>query len=131
RTLATFKDVKTNGSAVGTRTWRQIAKPEAAYDRISSIWRGLALCNPRSVFTITGRKHRTAAMAIFELGDSGLNQLFRIGANAMIGMAFAATASGISAEPSVRKREMTVAAAMPAIEPIANPPSASLNVYQP
>ena len=41
---------------------------------------------------ITGKKQSTAAIAIFENGFSKPNQLFMIGANAMIGIAFAATA---------------------------------------
>ena len=35
------------------------------------------------MFTITGKKQRTAAIAIFENGLSSPNQLFVIGANAM------------------------------------------------
>ena len=53
------------------------------------------------MLTITGRKHSTAAIAIFELGDRGSNQLLKIGAKAMIGIAFAAIAIGMSAAPSV------------------------------
>ena len=49
----------------------------------------------------------------------------------MIGTAFAAIAIGISALPSARKRPTSVATRMPSAEPIAKPPSASLNVYQP
>src|SRR5258706_2227182 len=101
RTLATFNAVKTKGSAVGTRTRRQIASSDAAYERISSIWRGLALWSPRSVFTITGRKQRTAAIAIFEPGVTGLNHASKIGANAMIGIALAAMAIGMIAMPTV------------------------------
>ena len=123
--------MKTYGSAVGTRTRRQISRSLQAYERISSIWRGLALCRPRIVFTITGRKQSTAAIAIFECGESGSNQTSKIGANAMIGTAFAAIAIGINAVPTVLKRPITVAASIPSSEPIAKPPSASLNVYQP
>ena len=54
-TLATLSAVKRKGSAVGTRTRRQMSRSLAAYERISSIWRGLALCRPRGGFTITGR----------------------------------------------------------------------------
>ena len=108
-TLATFSAVKRYGSAVGTRTRRQISSSPAAYDRISSIWRGLALWSPRSVFTSTGRKQRTPAIAIFDVGESGLSQASKIGANAMIGMALAAIATGINAVPSASKRATIVA----------------------
>src|SRR5947209_17851454 len=80
---------------------------------MSSIWRGLALESPRSVFTITGRKQRTAAMAIFECGDTSPNHAPAMGAKAMIGTALAAIAIGISAVPTLRKRPTTVATAMP------------------
>src|SRR5581483_2002589 len=98
---------------------------------MSSICRGFALCSPRSVFTVTGKKQRTAAIAIFDCAVIGLNQAPKIGANAMIGTAFAAMKIGISALPTVRKRLTIVAATIPRPEPIAKPPSASLNVYQP
>ena len=55
--------------------------------------------SPRRVLIIVGKKQRTAAIAIFEKGLSSPNQLFVIGENAMIGTAFAAIASGISAVP--------------------------------
>ncbi len=62
---------------------------------------------------MTGRKQRTPATAIFERGEIGLNQAPKIGAKAMIGIAFAAIAIGISAVPRVRKRPTTVAARIP------------------
>ena len=80
---------------------------------------------PRSVFTITGKKQRMAAIAIFELLLNGENQAFAIGANAMIGTAFAAIAYGISARPRTRNRARSSAATIAAAEPIANPPRAS------
>jgi hypothetical protein len=80
------------------------------------------------VFTITGKKQRTAAIAIFEKGFRSPNQLFVIGAKAMIGTALAATANGISARPTVRNRARTSAKRIPRLEPSANPPAASLKV---
>ena len=130
-TLATLSAVNTKGSAAGTRTRRQISSSEAAYERMSSTWRGLALCRPRIVFTITGRKQGTAEIAIFECGESGLNQTPKIGANATIGTAFAAIATGMKAFPKVRNRPTTSRPSIPSPDPIAKPPSASLNVYQP
>ena len=61
------------------------------------------------MLTITGKKQRTPAIAIFEWGESGSNQTSKIGAKAMIGTAFAAIAIGISAVPSTRKRADDVA----------------------
>ena len=130
-TLATFSAVKMKGRAVGKRTRRQIVRSLAAYERISSIWRGETLVSPRRVLTITGKKQRTPAIAIFELRESGSNHALKIGAKAMIGIALAAIAIGISALPSVRKRPISVATTMPPSEPSAKPPSASSNVYQP
>ena len=62
---------------------------------------------------------------------SGLNQAFVIGANAMIGMAFAAIAYGIRALPTRSQRATTTATRIPAAQPIANPPIASWKVTQP
>ena len=83
------------------------------------------------MLTIVGKKHSTAAIAIFETGLRSPNQLFVIGANAMIGTAFAAIANGISAMPRFRKRARTRAARIPSPDPMTSPPAASLNVYQP
>ena len=84
------------------------------------------------MFTSTGKKQRTAAIAIFELFVSPPpNHWFVIGAKAMIGIAFAATAYGSSAVPSGRQRASTRANRIAIPEPITNPPSASWNVYHP
>src|SRR3954447_3838782 len=104
RTVATFKAEKTSGSAVGARSFQKTAISPAAYERISSSEVGRTLVSPRSVLTITGKKQRTAATAIFEVAASGSNQALKIGANAMIGTALAAIAIGISARPSDAKR---------------------------
>ena len=64
----------------------------AAYERISSIADGDTDVSPRIVFTITGKKQRIAAITIFEVIPVTPNQLFVIGANAMIGTAPAAIA---------------------------------------
>jgi hypothetical protein len=84
--------------------------------------------SPLSVLTMTGKKQSTAAIAIFENGFRSPNQLFVIGANAMIGTALAAIANGISARPAVRNRVSRSAVRMPRLEPSTKPPSASLNV---
>src|ERR687898_498004 len=49
----------------------------------------------------------------------------------MIGTAFAAIAYGMIADARPRQRASTRATAIPAEQPIRNPPTASLNVYQP
>src|SRR5438874_12341050 len=120
-----------NGNAVGTRTRRKISNWPAAYESMSSSARGLTEVRPRSVLTSTGKKHSTAAIAIFELLLRGENQVFVIGAKAMIGIALAAIAYGISALPSRRQRASTRARRIAAAEPTAKPPSASWNVNQP
>src|SRR6478609_8293824 len=112
RTVATFNAENTKGSAVGTRTRRKMSSSLAAYDRIRSIWDGRTEVRPRSVLTITGKKQRTAAVAILGAGESGSNQALKIGEKAMIGIALAAIASGISASPSRRKRASSTAMKM-------------------
>src|SRR3954451_4315236 len=66
RTVATFKPVNRCGSAFGIRTCRKSLARPAAYDRISSTEEGWTEVRPRSVLIITGKKHRRAAIAIFE-----------------------------------------------------------------
>ena len=83
------------------------------------------------MLTSTGKKQRTAAITIFESWFSVPNQLFVIGAKAMIGTAFAAMANGISAVASVRQRASTSAKTIAAPQPITQPPNASWNVNQP
>src|SRR5918911_4260935 len=130
-TLATLSEVKMYGSAVGKRTRRKISSSPAAYERISSIDDGRTEVSPRSVFTSTGKKQSTAAIAIFDDLLSGENHAFVIGAKAMIGTAFAAIAYGRSALPSRRQRASTSATTIARPLPIAKPPSASWNVNQP
>src|SRR5688500_2907074 len=91
-TVAIFKAENTNGSAFGTRTRRKISHSPDAYDRMCSIEPGRTEVSPRSVFTSTGKKQRTAAITIFESGLRMPNQLFVIGAKATIGIALAAIA---------------------------------------
>ena len=59
------------------------------------------------MFTSTGKKQSTPAIAHFECGFSTPNQAFVIGANAMIGTALAATAYGIRASPTRRRSART------------------------
>src|SRR4026207_1 len=91
-TLATFKPEKTNGSEFGIRTRLNVEASLAAYERISSMDSGRTEVRPRSELTSTGKKHRTAAIAILECGENVPNQALVIGAKAMIGTAFAAIA---------------------------------------
>jgi hypothetical protein len=92
RTLETLSAVKTNGNALGMRTRLKISTSPAAYECISSIEDGRTEVRPRRAFTSTGKKQRTAAIAIFENFENGENHASVIGANAMIGIAFAAIA---------------------------------------
>src|SRR3954453_1370100 len=93
-TVATFNAENTNGSAVGTRTRRKMSSSPAAYDRIRATCAGRTDVRPRSVLTKTGKKQRTAAVAIRGAGESGSNHALKIGANAMIGIALAAIGTG-------------------------------------
>src|SRR5437764_5189788 len=131
RTVATFNAAKTNGRAVGTRTRRKMSSSLAAYDRIRSTCAGRTEVSPLRVFTSTGKKHRTPAVAIRGAGESGSNQALKIGENAMIGIALAAIAIGIRAAESRRKRARITANRIPSADPTANPPSASLRVSHP
>ncbi len=110
------------------RTRRKTSRSGAAYERISSIDSGSTDVSPRSVFTSTGKKHRTAAIVIFDQGLRSPNHAFVIGANAMIGTAFAAIMYGISALPNGRQRARTSAATIAAPLPSTKPPTASLSV---
>src|ERR687884_1996782 len=130
-TLATLSEVKMYGSAFGKRTRRKISSSPAAYERISSIDDGRTDVSPRIVFTSTGKKQSTAAIAIFDDLFRGENQAFVIGAKAMIGTALAAIAYGITALRSGFQRASAVPARMARPLPIAKPPSASWKVNQP
>src|ERR671933_1333840 len=130
-TLATLSAVKMYGSAFGKRTRRKISNSPAAYERISSIDDGRTEVSPRIVFTSTGKKQSTAAIAIFDDLLRGENQAFVIGAKAMIGTAFAAIAYGITALRSGAQRASAVPTRIASPQPIAKPPSASWKVNQP
>src|ERR671933_589532 len=130
-TLATLSAVKMYGSAVGKRTRRKISSSPAAYERISSIDDGRTEVSPRIVFTRTGKKQSTAAIAIFDDLFSGENHAFVIGANAMMGIAFAAIAYGITALRRGFQRASTNPTTIASALPIAKPPTASWNVNQP
>ena len=93
---ATLSAVKKYGSAFGMRTLRRTSPSLAAYERISSSDAGSTPDRPRVTLAMTGKNDRTAAIIIFDSGFSRPNQLLNSGANAMIGIAPAATASGSS-----------------------------------
>src|SRR5437763_16978113 len=120
-TVAILSAVKTNGRAVGTRTRRKISIWLAAYECMSSSDSGRTEVRPRRVFTSTGKKQRTAAIAIFELFENGENHASAIGAKAMIGKAFAAIAYGMRATPSLRQRASESAKRLENQYPIAMP----------
>ena len=77
---------------------------------------------------MTGKNTSTAAISAFESGLMSPNQLLISGANAMIGTALAATASGSRMPRAVTKRAATNATARPASVPISSPTSASWSV---
>ena len=124
--VASFIAVKKYGSAFGIRTFRRICHSLAAVDRISSRAAGSTWTSPRVTLAMTGKNTRTAAIIIFASGFSSPNQLFMIGAKAMIGTAFAATASGSSTPRAVAQRAVAKATTTPAAVPIASPPRASI-----
>ena len=70
-------------------------------------------------------------MAIFETGLSAPNQLLKIGASAMIGMALMAIATGSSALLKLAKRDETIPVRMPAPQPRTKPQKAFWKVTQP
>src|ERR1700674_2277129 len=117
RTVATFSPVNMCGSEFGIRTRQNVESRPAAYDCISSIDDGWTEVSPRSVLIITGKKQSSAAIAIFEKGFSRPNQLFMIGANAMIGIALAATAYGMKAPASGRHAANSSATRTPRPDP--------------
>ena len=127
-TVAILSAVKRYGSELGMRTRRKIWICPPPYERISSSADGRTVVRPRSVLTITGKKTRIAAIAIFEVFSSGPNHWFVIGAKAMIGTALAAIASGMTALPSTRQRANTSATPKPRSDPTTKPPTASENV---
>ena len=102
-TLATFSPVKMNGSEVGIRTRRKIASSPARVrahqlDRRGSHARSArAACSPSP-----GRSRARRRSPSSRRGSRSPNQLFVIGAKAMIGIAFAATAKGMSARAERR-----------------------------
>src|SRR2546423_601416 len=98
---------------------------------MSSIDSGGTEVSPRSELTSTGKKQRTAAITIFDQGLRSPNHAFVIGAKAMIGMAFAAIAYGMSARPTGFQRARTRASRNARLQPRAKPPRASLNVNHP
>src|SRR5256885_13303775 len=100
----TFRAVKMYGSAFGTRTFAKIASSLAAYERMSSSDAWSTRVSPRSVLIMIGKNTRTATTIIFESGFRIPNQLFMIGANAMIGTELAAIANGSSARLAVAQR---------------------------
>jgi len=85
RVALTLKAVKMYGSAFGTRTLAKIAISLAAYERMSSSDAGSTRVRPRSVLIMIGKNTRIATTIIFESGFRIPNQLFMIGAKAMIG----------------------------------------------
>ncbi len=124
--VPTFSAVKKNGSAFGMRTLRSTAPGPAAYERISSSEDGCTSTRPRVTLTTIGKNTSSDAIAIFESGLSTPNQLFRMGAMAMIGMALDATAKGSMMSRAMTKRAAAKATANPATVPMTSPPIASV-----
>src|SRR5712691_9776626 len=99
-----FTAVKKYGSALGMRTFTNTTRSLAAYERMSSSDAGSTRVSPRSVLIMMGKNTSTATAIILDSGFRMPNQLFMIGAKAMIGIEFAATANGRSARLAVVHR---------------------------
>ena len=82
----------------------KIVVSDAAYERISSSADGWTWERPRVTLIITGKNTSSAAIIIFDSGLSTPNQLLKIGAMAMIGIAFAAIAIGSTESRAVPQR---------------------------
>ena len=80
---------------------------------------------------MTGKKTSIATIIILLTGLVTPNQAFAIGANAMIGIALAAMANGMSAPRARAKREVAKATTRPPVSPMAKPPTASISVVSP
>ena len=78
-----------------------------------------------------GKKTRTATTIIFDRGFRIPNQLFMIGAKAMIGTEFAAIANGSNARLAVAHRAVANATTSAVTPPIKRPPTASTRVLRP
>ena len=77
---------------------------------------------------MAGKNTMTATMAILEAGFVMPNQLFMIGAKAMMGTELAAMAKGMVASLMIVQREVTRAVRIPAPQPTTNPPTADHRV---
>ena len=77
---------------------------------------------------MVGKKTMIATIAILEAGLVMPNQLFMIGAKAIIGTELAAMAKGIVASLTMVQRDVISATRMPLPQPMMNPPNASQNV---
>ena len=122
---ASFSAVKKYGSEFGTRTLRRMVPSLAAYERMSSSELGSTPDRPRVMLAMTGKNDRTAAIIILDSGLSEPNQALNSGANAMIGIAPAATATGSITERMPAQRVANKATTTPAETPMMNPPTAS------
>src|SRR5439155_13147513 len=126
--VATFIAVKKYGRAFGTRSLRKIVQSLAAYDRMSSTAAGSTSTRPRTTLAMTGKNTRIAAIRALDNGLTRPNQLFSSGAKAMIGTAFAATASGRRIPRAVTQRTDAKATRSPTVVPMTRPVSASWSV---
>src|SRR5687767_13332673 len=106
------------------RSAKRILKGEAAYERISSSCIGSTSVRPRTVLIMTGKKTMIDTIAILEAGLVMPNQLFMIGAKAMIGTELAAIANGMSASLTIVQRAVMRAIKMPSRLPTRKPPTA-------
>ena len=133
---ATLNAEKRYGMAAGTRSFQNTDHSRAAYDSISSTAAGSAERSPRTVFTVTGKNVRYAAITATRIQSFGVQPAMltfprpttTIGASARIGIVCEATTYGMTPRWRTPKRAISAPSRKPIVAPIANPTAASLAV---
>src|SRR5918994_2173309 len=127
---------KRYGIAAGTRSFQNTDHSRAAYDSMSSTAAGSAERRPRTVFTVTGKNVRYAAITETRIQSFGVQPAMltfpspttTIGARARIGIVCEATTYGMIPRCKTPKRAISAPSRNPTVAPIANPTAASFAV---
>src|SRR6266511_4545895 len=126
--LQTLSAPNRYGSALGRRTLSNTCHSSVAYERINSKADGSTWVSPRIILIIIGKNVMIATIIIFESWVVRPNQLFMIGAKAMMGTELAAIAKGSNTSRAAVQRTVVSATRIPALQPITSPPTASVAV---
>src|SRR5262249_32783010 len=94
KVLQTLRALNREGRACGRRSLSSTCHSEVAYERSNSKAQGSISVSPRSMLIIIGKNVITATIIILESCVVTPNQLFMIGAKAMMGTELAAMAQG-------------------------------------